>query len=200
MADNITINGTTVGGGAVLATRDEGAGVQVQRVKPTHGAGATCTDVSGDDPLPVADADATALLGNLSDAADILVGSVDGTATRSRLTPHTAGGCSAYSVVAAASENGAVVKASAGQLYGWSLTNEGSGWVYAKVYDKATTPTSGDTPVLRLGIPPGGGQVRSVPHGIPFSNGIGVRIVQGISDASVTPPTALTVLANLEYK
>ena len=58
MADNV---GYTPGNGAIVAA-DEIGGVLFQRLKLTHGADGTAVDVSDDAPLPVIDAEASALL------------------------------------------------------------------------------------------------------------------------------------------
>lgn len=52
MADNVQI---TAGSGTTIATRDAGAGVEVQRVIPNTFNGTTATDVSATAPLPVQD-------------------------------------------------------------------------------------------------------------------------------------------------
>lgn len=61
MADNV---GYTPGTGAVVAA-DEIDGVLFQRLKLTHGADGTAVDVSSEAPLPVLDADASALLARI---------------------------------------------------------------------------------------------------------------------------------------
>lgn len=50
MADNVSV---TPGSGVIIATRDAGSGVEVQRVIPNTWNGTTATDVSSSNPLPV---------------------------------------------------------------------------------------------------------------------------------------------------
>lgn len=50
-ADNVNV---TPGAGAIIATRDAGGGVEVQRVIPNTFAGGVATDVSTTNPLPIA--------------------------------------------------------------------------------------------------------------------------------------------------
>jgi hypothetical protein len=64
-----------------------------------------------------------------------------------------------YSYISAASANqdSQVVKASAGLVYAIQVFNINAAARYLKVYDKATAPTSADTPVKRILIPASGG-------------------------------------------
>jgi hypothetical protein len=73
MADNTTLDPGT--GGDVIAT-DDIAGVKYQRVKVTHGADGSATDVSTASPLPVSDAGGTL---SVDDAGGSIT--VDGTVT-----------------------------------------------------------------------------------------------------------------------
>ena len=80
------------------------------------------------------------------------------------------------------------------------LFNTSAALRYVKLYNKATAPSEADTPVLRFPIPIGGGGTVALPDGgIPFSLGLGIRIVTGVTDADDTGPTANDVVANLGY-
>ncbi len=121
------------------------------------------------------------------------------------LAPTTSGGLSAYSYIAAASSNqdSQNPKGSAGQLYGYNLTNVSASIRYVKIYNKATGPTSADTPVLRLTLPgnaSGAGCNTSFESGIAFSSGIGIRITTGQADSDTGAVTAGDVVVNLWYK
>ncbi len=117
-------------------------------------------------------------------------------------TPATSGGCSTYSYIAAASANqdSQSVKASAGQLYGYALFNTAGSARYVKVYNKATAPTSADTPALRVLVPPGGGANLAFDSGMAFGSGIGIRITTGAGDSDAGTVTANDVLVNLIYR
>lgn len=96
---------------------------------------------------------------------------------------------------------GQVIKNAAGKVYGWYIMNNGSGTRRVKLYNKATAPTSADTPVLRLAIPAGLGANLSEEAGFDiFSNGIGIRCVQGVADNDNTAPTANDLEVNIWYK
>lgn len=96
-----------------------------------------------------------------------------------------------------------VVKASAGQIYGGWLTNVNAAPAYVKFYDKATAPTTADTPVQRLLVPgnaAGAGGILPMPVGLSFTAGISFRIVTGVADNDSTDVAANEVLVNLGYK
>lgn len=107
-----------------------------------------------------------------------------------------------YSRISTADENGVNVKASMGFLYSIDAVNINIAIRYLKIYDKATAPTSSDTPKLRLGVPGGatGGIVRlTFPKPVRFLNGIGIRLVTGIADNDATAGSANETLINLAY-
>lgn len=114
----------------------------------------------------------------------------------------TSGGATPYSYISAGSANqdSQVIKASAGQTYGWQLFNTTSSARYVKVYDKATAPTSADTPVKRYLVPANGGAVIPQSSGVVFSNGIAFRITQNPADNDATAAATNDVLVNANYK
>jgi len=113
------------------------------------------------------------------------------------------GGLAVSRRISTADTNTAVVKASAGQLYGWYLTNVGATPVYLKIYDKATAPTlASDTPVLTLLIPgdsAGAGANAEFTNGITFENGISIAITGAVADNDETAIAADEVVTNLLY-
>lgn len=102
-------------------------------------------------------------------------------------------------VVAAASTNAQNVKASAGRLVGWSLSNTTAAWVYLKLHNTAGTPTAGAAVVGAIGIPPNGKSELQLDGGISFTTGIGLSIVTGAADADATAVTANAVVGDLYY-
>lgn len=99
-----------------------------------------------------------------------------------------------------ATTNATSVKASAGELYAWYFTNSGSAWRYLKLYDKASAPTVGtDTPILTLGIPPGGGANCELFYGVSFTLGIAYAVTTGAADSDTTAPGANEVILHLFY-
>lgn len=122
-------------------------------------------------------------------------------------TPATSGGLTIYRLLCATGTNAASVKASAGQVYGWYLTNTDAAPFYVKLYNKASAPTVGtDTPVMTLlvsGNTAGAGSLAAeFVSGIAFGTGIALAITDAYTDASSTATGlgAGEVLVHLFYK
>jgi hypothetical protein len=110
-----------------------------------------------------------------------------------------------YSYISAASANqdSQVVKASAGLVYAIQVFNINAAARYLKVYDKATAPTSADTPVKRILIPASGGGGSGgiqIPGGMVFGSGIAFRLTTGIADADATAVASAEILVNIDWK
>lgn len=117
----------------------------------------------------------------------------------------TSGGATPFHYISAASANqdSQNVKASAGQVYSVNACNLNAAARYLKLYDKATAPTSADTPVHTLMMPgasAGAGFVLSVPVGLVFASGIGFRLTTGIADNDANAVAAAEIAVNLGYK
>lgn len=96
---------------------------------------------------------------------------------------------------------GQVIKNGAGQLYELDLSSTDTAVVYVKLYDKATAPTSADTPVFVTMVPIGpAGRVIPIAVGGQFTNGISVRVSALQADADNTAPGANTVQVSGFYK
>lgn len=110
------------------------------------------------------------------------------------------GAASTLKVIAAASVNAAVVKASAGRLLGWQLQNTTAAIVYVKLHNVTTAPVAGTTPVLlTIAIPANGKTEISIEGGIAFATGIGITIVTGAADADATAVTVNAVIGSLHF-
>lgn len=115
-------------------------------------------------------------------------------------------GSTPYSYIAAAStdQDSQVVKASAGVLKSLICFCTVATARYLKLYNKATGPTSADTPVLRFMVPAnsttGAGFAFPLPpEGAAFSAGISFRMTTGIADNDTGAVTANDLLLNLVY-
>lgn len=119
----------------------------------------------------------------------------------SALVAQTSGSnLSTNSIVSAATTNATSVKASAGQVYGYAVFNNGAGVAYFKLYNKASAPTVGtDTPFMRIMIPAGGGANVFTPIGVPMGTGIAYAITGGAADSDTTAVALSQVLVNLFY-
>lgn len=141
-------------------------------------------------------------VGTTTQPVSIASGSIANTGFN--VTPATSGGTSAYHAVAAASNNAASVKGSAGQVYGWSIYNNAAYPVYVKLYNKATAPAPATDNALLIkviGIQAGTESNYFNPCGIAgFSSGIGIAAVKDITDTGNTSLAANDCLIELDYK
>ena len=124
---------------------------------------------------------------NALPAGTNLLGSVN-------IAPATSGGCS--TAVSQALTTTINVKASAGQLYGYTLSNPNASVVYVTFYNTATTPgTIGATTnlVLEIMIPAGSTANVSFPDSaaIAFSSGIAIAVAT-TATGNTAPATGIT--------
>lgn len=94
---------------------------------------------------------------------------------------------------------GSVIKANAGGIFDLTMSNANAAIRYVKLYDKATAPTSSDTPIRTYLLPPSSTVVVPVTDGINFDAGISIRASTGVADADNTAPSANDVLVNIGY-
>jgi hypothetical protein len=107
------------------------------------------------------------------------------------------GAASGTHLVSAATTNPTVVKASAGRLLGFVLTNNAASKVYVKFHNQTTTPTAGSGVVRSFGIPAGGTITFSLEGGIAFSTGIAFTTVTGAADADTTAVAANDIVGDI---
>jgi hypothetical protein len=109
------------------------------------------------------------------------------------------GAASLKHIVSLATTNATNVKAAAGRLLGWDLTNTTASWVYIKLHNNAGTPTAGAGVAQTVAIPPNGKASASIPVGIAYGTGIAFTIVTGSADTDATAVTAGAVVGDLFY-
>lgn len=140
-------------------------------------------------PMPTSIVGTVALAANTPTlaAGTNLAGDV-GTQYRANAT----GAASVTNFVALGSANPTVLKASAGRLLGYHLTNNATAVRYVKLHNIATSPTAGTTAVVgTIGIPPNGGTVAmNLPGGIGFATGIALTTVTGAAANDATAVAA----------
>lgn len=95
---------------------------------------------------------------------------------------------------------GQVVKSSPGSLYQGSLTNNATSTRYVKFYNKATAPSSADTPVWRIAVPPLSTVPLTLGDGLFFSTAISIRSSTGVADNDNTAPSSNDVVVSLAYE
>lgn len=124
---------------------------------------------------------------------------ISGTVTTTPV-PATSGGTNTYHRVSTADNNAHVVKASAGQYYGMRGNSIAAYPVYLKFYDKATNPNpASDTPIRIVEIQAGLPINDLVEFGLPFTTGIAMAIVKGISDTNNTSVLASDCSVEIDY-
>lgn len=98
--------------------------------------------------------------------------------------PSTAATAAATSFEADAVTTASTVKASAGNLYGYLVTNPNASFCYFEVFN-TTTPTLGTTaPIISIGIPANGAANLSLTYPISFSTAIAVASTTASKGAS----------------
>ena len=100
--------------------------------------------------------------------------------------------------------NATNIKASAGQVYGYDISNTNAAWRYVKLYNKATAPApAADTGLLirTIGIPPGGKASLHLENGLAgFAAGISIVAVVGIADNDNTSVGASDLSIDIDWK
>ncbi len=106
-----------------------------------------------------------------------------------------------FRLVAAASTNDTLVKAGKTQVQNVEVINETESKMYLKVYDLATVPTSGDTPIITALIPPQSEDkpIRVATNFATFY-GLGIRITALIDDADEGVVAAGDAIVNIMYR
>jgi hypothetical protein len=117
-------------------------------------------------------------------------------------TPATSGGLSVSSFLSTAAVQATNVKATAGQIYSLEFFNNSATIAYLRLYNKASAPGTGDTPIWRGLIPAntsGAGLVKAWEKGLPCSLGIGFRCTGAVADNDATALAANAILGNIGY-
>jgi hypothetical protein len=109
------------------------------------------------------------------------------------------GAASKFHLVSAATTNLTNVKASAGRLLGWRITNTNAAFRYVKLHNTAGTPTAGSGVVETIAVPPNSTAQGEIPAGSGFATGIGVSTVTGAADADTTAVGANDLIIDLYF-
>ena len=105
--------------------------------------------------------------------------------------PYTSGGLS-VNLQTALKSTAQSVKASAGQIYGYTIFNPNAAVVYVSWYDASSTPTVGTSMLFAIGIPAGAAANVSFDLGVAVVNKIYVGASTAISSAA-DPTTGVVV-------
>ena len=118
------------------------------------------------------------------------------------LNANGSNGTLSTTLTAANTTNATVVKGTPGNVYAIQAFGLTSTVCFLKIYNKATAPTSSDTPVLVYPIPAntqGAGFCLEIRASIAFTNGISFRICAGIANSDNTAVPASSVVVNFNY-
>jgi hypothetical protein len=94
---------------------------------------------------------------------------------------------------------GVVVKASPGKVFVIHAHNINASVRYLKIYNKATTPTDSDTPIMTLPLATGFNRFDFTNLGVQFSAGISYRASTELADNGNTAPSANETILHLTY-
>lgn len=116
------------------------------------------------------------------------------------IIPRTSGGLSIFRTLDA-DETEEEIKATAGQVFGWYLYNDGAAEVYVKFYNAtaASVVVGTTTPVLTIPVPAGAAANVFGEIGIAFGTAICIAATTGVADADTAAPAANQVIANVFY-
>lgn len=103
-----------------------------------------------------------------------------------------------HHIVSAAATNVAPIKATAGRVMGYCLSNNTAAWRYVKLHNTAAA-IAGVGVVMTIGIPPNGKAENAQPTGIGFSTAISRSIVTGAADADITPTLVTDVVGDIYF-
>lgn len=128
-------------------------------------------------------------------------------ATQAQPTPVTSGGLTPCYLQATASTNSTNCKGSAGQMYGYRVTNTGSGPQFVRFYNLATAPTCSSATgfVEGFAVPgtagsTGAGITQSMDMGVAYGTGIGFCLTGAIGPTDTTNAVASTTQITIYYK
>lgn len=136
---------------------------------------------------------------NLGANNDVTLNAGSATVGNVGLATRTTGGLTTFHLVSAATTNATVVKASAGQLYGYYIYNNNAAMRKVAFHNSSTTPTAGAGIFFTVNMPPNSAANVSFEMGIAFSAGIAITMVTDNTDAGATAVAAGDLTANLFY-
>jgi len=111
------------------------------------------------------------------------------------------GAATTFKFAAAASVNNQLIGTGvARRLLGWSLTNTTAAFKYFRFYNKATAPTSGESPTFMVGLPPNSTTDYQSEGGIAMSLGLGVACTGAVADTDATVTVANDVVGAIFYQ
>ena len=136
----------------------------------------------------------------LIDSATATPGAASSTQVGIEYRANATGAATVAKVIAAASTNATSVKASAGRLVGFTLTNTSASFKFVRFYNLAVAPTVGTSvPYHVVGLPPNSTIVSNRDGGVSFSVGIAYAITGLVADLDTTVTAANDVIGSVFY-
>lgn len=112
----------------------------------------------------------------------------------------TSGGSTPYHLISAASTNANNVKSTAGNLYGYTLSNTNASARFFRLYNLSGSPTVGTSTIKHTVQIPGNATVIHVfPNGFAFGTGIALACTGAMGDSDTTAIGAGDVSIDLDY-
>jgi hypothetical protein len=106
------------------------------------------------------------------------------------------GAASIHHIVSAATTNVAQIKATAGRVMGYCLSNTTASWRYVKLHNVASA-TAGEAVAMTIGLPPNGKAECHIGQGLGFATAISRSIVTGAADADTTVTGVADVVGDI---
>lgn len=111
------------------------------------------------------------------------------------------GGYTVFRLLAAATTNANLVKATNGAVFGWFVANLAAAARYLKLYDSAVSPTVGtDRPLLTIPLQGSSGANVEFVGGIEFRKGIALAVTTGVADTDTGACSLNDLVLNLLYR
>jgi hypothetical protein len=84
-------------------------------------------------------------------------------------------------------------------LLGYALTNTTAAFKYFRFYNKATAPSSGESPTFMVGLPPNSTTIWQAEGGIAMTAGLGIACTGAVADTDATVTAANDVVGAIYY-
>lgn len=221
--NTISLQVTSVGGGATISWQSSEDGVtwvSVNAYQKAGGSPATSTNAVSQWVIPVMGRYTRVLTtaytsgtisiaasgflynyepSNNSQSVSLVTGSSMVADVGLQVRTSTTGAPSRRHLVSAATTNATNVKASAGKITGYRISNTTAAWKYLKLHNSASAPTAGTGVVETIGCPPNSTTQGEFLYGIAFSTGIGFTTTNLAADADATAVAANDLIIDLYY-
>lgn len=188
------------------------------RVRATAHASGTATwrirpSLSGSEPVPatqlsagtqpvsgpLTDAQLRAAVVPVADSSSIAAGANAIGDVGLQARANATGAASKFHLVSAATTNANNVKASAGRLLGWRITNTNAAIRYVKLHNTAGAPTAGSGVVETIGVPASSSVTGYIGQGSGFATGIAITTVTGSADSDAVAVAAGDLIIDLYF-